>query len=445
MSIGSGMFLEIKDSTEYTFYDISSIHCLPNHKGHFSDFKKDISIHEDTLSIIQGPINYRFTRAQELPELCTASLSTQKKEDPLYNFEVFAETVKEHYAYLKLNDINWPELYKKQKSKLKQTSTQAELFLVIEETLEILNDNHRFLEANEEVYEQLDALETEEEEEEADGTELPELGDFPVARLVSKHHMKEEMTEDSWLLEWGKMTDQIGFIQVKAMWLYGDLDLPKQLVDDLGHVDAYIKVFNEMYESNYLKKELKGVNKIMDKVMKDLADMEAIVIDLRFNGGGQDAVSYEILSRFSYKTIKAAEQKFRYGHQFTKVHPSYIKGRKDAFTKPVYLLTSPETGSAAEGFALASMKLDHFKRIGSSTMGALSTSLGKTLPNDWVFAISNEIVMDLDGNVYENKGVPVDHEMNYSRDRQTFFRSVADDLSKDKEDILMAISKLKLE
>ena len=121
----------------------------------------------------------------------------------------------------------------------------------------------------------------------------------------------------------------------------------------------------------------------------------------------------------------------------------YIEGTKDAFTKPVYILTSPQTGSAAESFSIATMPLKNVKRIGSPTSGALSTALEKTLPNGWVFSISNEIYMDNDGKAYENIGVPVDYDLNYPKDRQDFFRSVVNDLETDKQSILEAIEKLK--
>ena len=88
------------------------------------------------------------------------------------------------------------------------------------------------------------------------------------------------------------------------------------------------------------------------------------------------------------------------------------------------------------------MAMDQVKRIGSSTTGALSTTLDKTLPNGWVFSISNEVYMDNQGNQYENIGVPVDYELNYSRDRQTFFRTVLDDLEVDKQNILKAVHQL---
>jgi C-terminal processing protease CtpA/Prc len=82
------------------------------------------------------------------------------------------------------------------------------------------------------------------------------------------------------------------------------------------------------------------------------------------------------------------------------------------------------------------------RRIGAPTSGALSTALEKQLPNGWYFSISNELFMDTDLNFYENRGIPVDYELEYPRERQAFFRLVAGDLEQDKEDLLRAIEHL---
>ena len=47
--------------------------------------------------------------------------------------------------------------------------------------------------------------------------------------------------------------------------------------------------------------------------------------------------------------------------------------------------------------------------------------------------------MDTKGKCYENIGVPVDYELNYLKERQTFFGYVIDNLEKDKQDVLRAI------
>lgn len=440
-SIGSGWILQITDSTTYSFFDITPISCLPQRKGKFEEIGESLTIHKDTLSLKQGTIRYQCLRTDQLPKLCQSTMNEEKARDILFNFDVFAETVKEHYAFLKLNRINWDSLYTSQRGKLSANSTNAELYLVIEETFEILNDNHAFLEATDDVYAELDELEAEEVETEED---LPEYGDFTVAKMVADHHFQEDLTEDSGIIQWGKMTDEIGFVQVKAMWLFADLEMPQKLIDSLGYVEAFVQTRAQMYEGDYIQKEIEGVNKILDRVMDDLADTKSMVVDVRFNGGGQDAVSFEILSRFNRKAIQVASQQFRYGNRYTAEWPIHLKGTKHAYTKPVYILTSGQSGSAAESFAIATMSMTSVQRIGSATEGALSTTLDKTLPNGWEFCVSNEIYRDNSGKFYENVGIPVDYELNYSRDRQAFFRSVINDLAKDKQDILHAVQQLSL-
>jgi hypothetical protein len=442
-SIGSGWLLEIKDSTQFKFYDITSISCLPSTEGPFDEIASSINFSNDTLSLKKGVITYFFTGLEELPLICSTHLEEEKINDPIHNFEIFATTVKDHYAFMELNNINWNSLYQKQKSKIQTEPTNINLYQIIDETLEELNDNHAYLEADEKTYQQLDKLEEQNtKEENIPSKELKEYGDFQIAEMVTQHHLEEEYTKDSWLIKWGRLKDSIGYMQVKAMWLYADLDIPQELIDSIGYVDAYVTSFHQLYEGNYIEKEVMGARKIMKQVMKDLKDMSSIVIDVRFNGGGQDAVSFEILSHFINRTQKVATQKLRHLDTFSPTITLSIEGKPNPYTKPIYILTSAQTGSAAEAFSIASMSLPNVHRIGTPTAGAMSTALEKRLPNGWAFSISNEIYMDLKGNVYENKGIPVNAKSNYPRDRQTFFRNVANDLEKDKLEILEAIEKL---
>ena len=158
------------------------------------------------------------------------------------------------------------------------------------------------------------------------------------------------MTKDSKFIQWGMINDGMGFIQVKTMWLYADLGLSQGLIDSLGFVDAYFESFNKMYEGDYIDKEVQGVAKVMDGVMHDLEDAQSIIIDMRFNGGGQDAVSLEILNRFVPQRLQIATQKIKYGNLHTATIPVFVDGSENAFTRPVYVLTSQQTGSAAEVF-----------------------------------------------------------------------------------------------
>jgi len=275
-SIGSGWILEINDSTEYVLYDVTSISCLPNEYGDYNQISASVDLKNDTLYWRNGVITYSFISAQALPDLCGFPIDDKKTQEPIYNFKVFAETVKEHYAFFELNQINWEELYAKQMAKLSSNSSDAELYLIIEETLDALNDNHAFLEATDEVHVAVDMLIEEEAEFYPD---LPEYGDFQVAKMVAEHHIKEDMTDDSWLVHWGLMTDDIGFVQIKAMWLHGDLDIPQPLIDDVGYVDAYVETFHTMNDGDYMDREVSGVRKIMDKILSDLSETKSIVLE----------------------------------------------------------------------------------------------------------------------------------------------------------------------
>ena len=413
-SIGSGWILKIEDSSNYSFYDITSQSCIKRRTGNFEEIRNSLSLREDTLLLKKGVITYQFIKSQSVPKLCSQVITKNKANDPIYNFDVFAETVEEHYAFMKTNNIHWNELYNTQKNKLNKNSSKAELFMVIEETLEKLNDNHGYLEATEDVHQKIEKLnESNDNIEEENG--LPEYGDFEVAQKVAKHHLEEEMTKDSWLLQWGKLNDSIGYIQIKAMWLYADLEIPENLIEEKGYVDAYVETFHTLYEGDYIEKEVKGVSKIMNRAMNDLSESSAIVLDVRFNGGGQDAVSFEILSYFLPSKTQVAKQKLKYGTKQSPVIPLYIQGKPNAFTKPVYVLTSKQTGSAAEAFSIATLAMNNVYRIGTRTSGAMSTALEKQLPNGWDFSISNEIYMDNNGNNYEYIGIPVDYELDYSK------------------------------
>ena len=78
------------------------------------------------------------------------------------------------------------------------------------------------------------------------------------------------------------------------------------------------------------------------------------------------------------------------------------------FTRPVAVLTSEETLSAAEVGTLGFRALPNTRSFGRPTYGALSDPFYFRLPNGWRGAVSNEIYRASDGNVYEGAGIPPD-------------------------------------
>ena len=188
--------------------------------------------------------------------------------------------------------------------------------------------------------------------------------------------------------------------------------------------------------------ERESMNRLMERVYQDLSSFESIIVDIRFNGGGQDAVSLELLSWFNNFPKLMAVQSLFYNNVESPEWNIIINSNKEYFNGSIYVLTSQQTGSAAEVFAMGTMTLPNVKRIGMPTMGALSTALEKELPNGWKFAVSNEYYRNSKGDYFENRGIPVDYTINYPANRQEFFNSVLRDLELDKNQILKAINEL---
>ncbi|MCU0320781.1 MAG: S41 family peptidase, partial [Chitinophagaceae bacterium] len=261
----------------------------------------------------------------------------KKANDITYNYEVFAETYKNHYAYFELNKLNWDSLYKNSKQKITSKTTEVELYLILQELIDSLKDNHGSIEPTEKVYELIEKQNETDEK----STQQKEYGDFEIAGLVANHFIKESLTKDSWVLKWGKMDNNIGYIQVNAMWMFADLELSDSLVKENGFVSTYLDKFDKLSYEKQIEMEVKGISSLMDNVMKDLWATQFIIIDVRFNGGGQDAVGLEVLRHFNKDKKQVASKKAKFENGYTKNTPIYLEQSVKPYTKPIYLLTLP--------------------------------------------------------------------------------------------------------
>ncbi|WP_224491100.1 S41 family peptidase [Robertkochia flava] len=435
-SVGYGLTLELHHD-QYTFYDHSPAGCIMRQVGKRSAIHPFLELRSDTLTLKKGTSTYHFVKDLESPESCRNTRFIQPQTDIMLNFEYFAATVKDHYAYFALSPVSWEDIYLKAKTILKKEPTEVQLLRVMEDILNTLGDNHGYVEASEGVSELL----REQRDTVTSGKEENEkiYGDFQVADRASDFFLEKEYTRNTTLMRWGTLRDSIGYLQIKAMWLFAELDIPDTLIKEIGHVDAYADIMNSIYEGNYIEKERQGVSILLDTVMADLKDTKALIMDIRFNGGGQDLVSLEILKRFNAEPRAVARKQARYGNTFTDLQTLMLPASENPYLHPVFLLTSRQSASAADFLTLASLELPQFIRMGTPTQGALSDALEKQLPNGWYFSLSNEKYFDMEGNCYQFTGVPPHITLQYDADRQTFFRHIMTHTQQDTENIIELI------
>ena len=107
-----------------------------------------------------------------------------------------------------------------------------------------------------------------------------------------------------------------------------------------------------------------------DAALASIADAPGLVIDVRDNGGGDTAVARPIMGRFTTETRAYARMRRREGRGLSDAWTEVVEPRGPfTFTKPVVVLTSPWSGSMAEGFPMGMRDIGAAKIVGTRMMG----------------------------------------------------------------------------
>lgn len=158
--------------------------------------------------------------------------------------------------------------------------------------------------------------------------------------------------------------------------------------------------------------EGKGFGEAMDRALEELPAAEALIVDVRFNGGGSDLNSDAVLSRFADQKRVYAYVRYRNGPQhddFTAPRPLTLEpGGRVRFPGPVAVLTNRGTFSTAEGFVLAMRVLPNTTVVGDTTGGGSGNPYWRELPNGWSVGLSRWRVESADGVPFEDIGIAPD-------------------------------------
>ena len=388
---GYGKILHIHQGN-YTNYDTTKISCLQVRKGTLQDLKNRFDrfeIHDkDQLSLFSkgGIFRYTYDRLDTLPEFCQNDRASRSK-DPEYNFEVFYHSFKENYPFFKLHNVNWDGIYKTYRPKVTAKTTDDELLEIFSAVIKSFNDPHVSLRAGDKWIGSIkpDALSLHVQQEFA--AEKPMDRYFKSLEKLRSIMKKDFLNVDCRMaannfIVWGKIKPNIGYLNIFVMGDYAGIGASR--TDSLAVLEW-----------------------TMDQIMEYFRSVEAVVVDVRFNMGGNDENSIMIANRFADRRRLAFTQKAVYGEGFTEKQEFYVHPQGNfQFTGPTFLLTSERTVSAAESFVICMMACPHVTRVGGTTAGALSNALTKYLPNGWRFEMSNEVCEAADGKVYEGIGIP---------------------------------------
>ena len=306
---------------------------------------------------------------------------------PERNFEYLWDLFDQKYANFEQKNHNWDDTYNIYRAKVTQKTTDMELFNIFKDMLKPLNDAHVKLTA-------------------------PSIDAKFSARKPSKI-LVELSSVKNLRASMHKMTDntlnKLGFTSIKEigpkykgnkLFAYSNNDKTGYL---RFHRSASKIIFGMPIDSPFLNKQL-------EKIFKSFKQLETLIIDIRFNIGGNDEFVNKIVGRLIEEEFLAYYKQEKLNkNQFGPLHSISVKPQgKSKFLKKVYLLTNDLTVSAADVLTLMIQQLPNSTIVGDNSNGSFSDILSKKLPNGWNINLSNERYFSIDMKNYEGSGVPVD-------------------------------------
>jgi carboxyl-terminal processing protease len=397
-SSGYGWILQIDANGAQRQYHHSGETCVendPNAPSHELALASLYAVRNDadgkgfTGFIRDNITRLHFTRLETLPPACAKAAPSA---DPIANFEYVWQTFAEHYAFFQGRGVDWFRTYENFRPQINPNTSPDQLATVLTAMFETLDDRHVTLNRP--------------------GFEEYRSGLGPIINAVKRDYDALPTSQKNGFYEYADTRLAVHKTMIKDRYLgastasAGNEQITWGTIGDVG----YLRIDSESSyaDSGGYAADAAVLNAALDKAFKKFAGTRAVILDLRFNMGGNDKHGLAIASRFTARPYTAYFKYARNKGGYTEPQPLRVEATKSAYSGPVYALTSNVTVSAGENLLLALMGRPGVIRVGETTASVFSDQLAKTMPNGWTFSVSNEVFEAIDGKVYETIGVPPD-------------------------------------
>ena len=283
------------------------------------------------------------------------------------NFEMLWKICDENYCYFDYKNIDWDSIYTAYEPRIHNGMSDDELFQVCAEMLAELKDGHVNLYYNYDL-----------------GRNWSFMEDYPEnysERIVHENYLNFEYDRKS------------GFVY-------------KVLPENIGymHYSAFTSDFSES---------------LIDHILTLFKDCQGVIIDIRNNGGGNEANVNKLAYRFTnekqilkgYKLYKTGTGHSDFGDTISQYLTSPgnltspassddtdlgdIDSQRARFLKPVVVLTNRSVYSAANDFVRTMKVIDNATIIGDRTGGGGGIPVNFDLPNGWFVRLSASPMLDI--------------------------------------------------
>ena len=294
---------------------------------------------------------------------------------PVNNFDEMWRGYKDYYGLFKVKNVNWDSLYAVHRLNVNNQLSEKELYTVLCELIKPLNDPHVFLQ--------------------------PTSQGLP--RYESNVFFRENKVQKDFSIDVVRLNYLPDMKTIDAHFHYGILP------GNIGYIH-----FNEFgMPLSFYKMQL-------DKIIDALKDTKALVMDIRDHAGGDDVVSRYVAGRFAssrqlYMTVR--KRNGPHMDDFSSPASWYVQPEGNTYTKPMALLTTRWTASAAETFTWAMNTQSHVIQMGDRTAGGFSDVTARELLNGWLYFISVGDYRDAHNRSCEGSGItPQKYIVNTAQD-----------------------------
>ena len=300
------------------------------------------------------PVDLSFTA---LPQATSTS--------PLANFDTLWTQFDSRYSFFEIKGINWDSLRTVFRPQVTSQTSDAQLFQIMSSMLANLKDGHVGLTTPFNTYAYTEWY-----------SRYPTnfLGTSNMARYLT--------------IDYG--TTAGGYMR------YG------MLPNNLGYL--------------YIGPNLMGNEAVwsaaIDVILDSLKNTRAIVVDIRNNGGGNDALGNIVVGRFADQIRTYSYVRWRNGPRhsdFTDFLVSAVGPQGlHRYTNRVALLTNRRCFSSAEGTILMFRAFPNVTIIGDTTGGGSANPIALQLPNAWSYRVSRWIQYTAQKTIFEGIGLAPD-------------------------------------
>lgn len=328
------------------------------------------------------------------------------RDDALQNFDALCTLFEENYASFEEKNIDWASTCSEYRKNISSNTAGPELFHIMVKMLRPLNDAHVSLKAK-----AIDSAFSASRESRI----LKELKHIPRSKIGAAF---KKMTENT--------LDENGFSPITEI---GPKFRGKKLFgySQNGKI-GYLRFFRSF--STLAAMNGPSLSNQLDEIFSSFKGLEAVIVDIRFNIGGDDRFSQSVAGKFVKDPTIGFYKQTRSKGKFGPLETRMIKpnGKVQFLDRKVVLLTNDKSTSAADVLALMMSQLPNVTLIGEASNGSYSDIFEKKLPNGWKVTLSNQRYLSTDKQNYEGKGTPVDIEV----------KNMAQDLQRKEDFVLLA-------